>query len=166
MICYAIKNDSFINYILNCYFKCILVQQTWNCVPHRFWFHKPCYFHLYKLQSVYHNDDSWHLKCSSITGLKNLFLFISLVFEPQGLAHMDPRIFVYINLNINILLILQTILRKQALNRCLVILLIGIFQLKISFIGAKLNPYLQEPSMVRSKRIWRVWRYQRGNQNP
>jgi hypothetical protein len=46
-----------------------------------------------------------------------------------------------------------TILRKQALNRLLVILLIGIFQLKISFIGAKLNPYLQEPSMVRSKRI-------------
>ena len=132
-------------------------------LPDRFWFHNLCYFHLYKLESVYHNDDSWHLKCSSITGLKNpLFYFISLVFGPQGLAPIGPGIFVCINLSINIILILQTILREKALNRLHLIPLIGILQLKISFIGTKLNPYLEEQSMVRSWRIWRVWRYQRG----
>ena len=132
-------------------------------LPYRFWFHNSRDFHLCKLESVYHNDDSWHLKCSSITGLKNPLFFISLVFGPQTIV---PGIFVCINPNINIILILQTILRKKTLNRLLLIPLIGILQLKISFVGTKLNPYLHEPFMVRSRRVWRVWRYQRGNQNP
>jgi hypothetical protein len=85
---------------------------------------------------------------------KSFFVYFPSIWTPRARSHGPYNL--CINLNLNIILILQTILRK--LNRLLLILLIGIFQLKISFIGAKLNPYLQEPSMVRSKRVWRVWR--------
>ena len=92
MICNAIKTDSLINYILNCYSICILLQQTQKCVPYRFWFHNSRDFHLCKLESMYHNANSWHLKIRFHYCLRKsfFFYFISVKLWATRAHPIDP----------------------------------------------------------------------------